>query len=505
MMRACVTVGICLGLSAFAVEANAAEGEPSAEGAAAVSVGGPKGQADFEANQETERAQLEKTRYERTDQPWIKRWRSERNMFTLGVYGGVFLADPDHDLYDPRTRPQEPLWALSPDVGARLAYYPLRVLGIEGEFSANPTRVRSITNDFAFVYGVRGHVVAQLPFHSVTPFFLAGGGAMGVRSNIIILGNDIDPAFHYGGGVKAFFNRWVGARLEVRNIVSSAQTRQDSGVSHVQILAGVTFTLGRSKPEPLPPPADYVDPDRDRDGFLNESDECPDAAGVAPHGCPDTDGDGFRDSLDECPEVPGVAPKGCPDQDTDGDRIMDSVDECIDEPEVYNGLDDTDGCPDELPPEIKEFEGAIEGITFDFAKATIRPSSKPDLDKAVGVMKEYEDVRVKIVGHTDNVGDPETNLQLSKDRAAAVKKYLTDAGIADGRIETEGKGDTDPRDTNDTDAGRAKNRRIEFIILVRGPNDDEPAPKPKPKPDAKPASGAADPKDAENDGKKDAD
>ncbi len=473
MMRASVTVSTCLALSVFAAEASAAEGEPSAEGGAAVAVGGPKGKANFEANQETERAELEKTRYERTDQPWIERWRPERNMVTVGIYGGVFIANPDHDFYDPRTRPQEPLWAVSPDVGLRLGYFPLRVLGIEGEFSANPTRVRSITNDFAFVYGFRGHAVAQLPFHSVTPFFLAGYGAMGVRSNIIILGNDLDPAFHYGGGVKAYFNRWVGARVEVRNIVSSAEARQDSGISHLQVLAGLTFTFNRSKPQPLPPPVAYVDPDRDRDGFLNEADECPDAAGVGPHGCPDTDGDGFRDSEDACPEVPGVAPKGCPDQDTDGDRIMDSVDQCIEEPEVYNGLEDADGCPDELPPEIKEFEGAIEGITFDFGKATIRPTSKPDLDKAVAVMTEYEDVRVKITGHTDNVGDPETNLQLSKDRALAVKQYLTDAGVAGDRIETEGKGDTSPRDTNDTEEGRAKNRRIEFIVLVRGPNDDD--------------------------------
>lgn len=473
-MRASVTVGICLGLCVLASDASAAE-EPAAEGSASASIGGPKGKADFEAGQKTEREELEETRYKRTDQPWIKRWRPERNMIELGVYGGVFLANPDHDFYDPATQPQEPLWAVSPDVGLRLGYFPLRVLGVEGEFSANPTRVRSITNDFAFVYGFRGHAVAQLPFHSVTPFFLAGYGAMGVRSNIIILGNDIDPAFHYGGGVKVYFNRWIGARLEMRNIVSAAQNRQDSGVSHLQILAGLTFTFNRSKPGPLPAPVAYVDPDRDRDGFVNEKDDCPDAAGVEPDGCPDTDGDGFKDSIDACPEVPGVAPEGCPDKDTDGDRIMDSVDKCIDEPETYNGLDDTDGCPDELPPEIKEFEGALEGITFDFGKASIRSSSKPFLDKAVAVMTEYEDVRIKITGHTDNVGEPAANLQLSADRAAAVKTYLTDAGVDASRVETEGKGDTSPRDTNDTDEGRAKNRRIEFVVLVRGPNDAKPA------------------------------
>lgn len=484
-MRASVTFGICLGLSVLAA-ADAEAAEPAAEGEASASVGskgGPQSRADFEARQDTEREQLEVTRYERTDQPWIKRWRPERNMLTVGIYGGVFLANEDHDLYDPRTRPQEPLWAVSPDVGLRLGYFPLRVLGVEGEFSANPTRVRSITNDFAFVYGFRGHAVAQLPFHSVTPFFLAGYGAMGVRSNILILGDDLDPAFHYGGGVKAFFNRWVGARIEARNIVSAAEARQDSGTSHVQVLAGVEFTFLRSKPQPLPPPEPYVDPDRDRDGFLNEQDECPDAAGVAPHGCPDTDGDGFRDSEDECPEVPGVAPAGCPDKDTDGDRIMDSVDQCIEEPEVYNGLDDADGCPDELPKEIEEFAGVLEGIEFDFAKATIRPKSEPILDDAIVTLKKYEFVRVKIVGHTDDVGDEETNQALSKERAESVKTYLVEHGIDAQRVETEGRGQSQPRDTNDTEAGRANNRRIEFEILVRRP-DDEDAPDPEPASDA---------------------
>ena len=71
------------------------------------------------------------------------------------------------------------------------------------------------------------------------------------------------------------------------------------------------------------------------------------------------------------------------------------------------------------------------------------------------------------------MGDEETNLQLSESRADSVKTYLVDAGIAEDRIETEGRGQTEPRDTNDTDEGRANNRRIEFEILVRRPDEDE--------------------------------
>lgn len=424
--------------------------------------------AEADANAEADARQAKIDRKRRKAIPWIRRWRPERNMVTFGLFGGVFIANQDHDLYDPRTRPQEPLWAISPDIGARVAYYPLRVLGIEGEFSANPTRVRSITNDFAFVFGVRAHAILQLPFHSVTPFFLAGGGVMGVRSNILILGDDTDPAAHYGGGVKIHINRYVGVRLEGRNIMSAAEARQDSGVGHIQILGGVTFTFNRKKPRPPVPPRAVEDPDRDNDGILNEPDECPDAAGVEPHGCPDTDGDGFRDSEDECPEVPGIAPKGCPDKDTDGDGIMDSVDQCIYEKEVFNGIEDEDGCPDELPPELVQFEGALEGIEFDFGKDTIRKTSQPVLDKAVATLKEWPSIKIMVSGHTDNFGKPESNLELSKRRAAAVKTYMVAAGLADDRIETEGKGDTDPRADNETEEGRALNRRIEFHITDKG-------------------------------------
>lgn len=395
-------------------------------------------------------------------------------MVELGIYGGVLLPPEDHDLYDPATRPQDPLWQAGADVGLRLGYYPLRPLGFEAEFSANPTRIRSFNDDFAFVYGFRGHAVAQLPFYSVVPFFLMGYGLMGVRSHILVLGDDIDPAFHYGGGLKINATKWVSFRVEVRNIVSSAEARQNSGASFIQVLGGLAITFNRKKPKYVPPPKP-VDPDRDKDGIRNEKDDCPDTPGIEPHGCPDTDGDGFIDKVDECPEVPGVAPKGCPDKDSDGDGIMDSVDQCVFEPETFNGLDDEDGCPDELPPKLREFEGTLEGIEFEFRKDTIRPVSKPILDKAIETLKEYEFVTIKIVGHTDNVGSDAFNQELSERRAESVKRYFVAGGIDESRIETEGKGASDPRDTNDTEAGRARNRRIEIVITKR--TEDTPAKK----------------------------
>nr|MCH9686554.1 hypothetical protein [Deltaproteobacteria bacterium] len=323
--------------------------------------------------------------YERAvamQRPWHRRWEAQRNLVELGFFGGLLRPSDEHDLYDPRTRPQDPLWRLGADVGVRAAYFPLKPLGVEAEFSANPTRVRTITNDFAFVYGFRSHVILQVPIMRIVPFLLGGYGLMGVRSNILILGNDVDPAFHYGGGVKMYVTKRLVARLEARQIVSATATQQDSGTSHFQALAGLSFVLGRIKPV-QPAYVEPPDPDRDKDGFLNEADECPDVAGVGPTGCPDTDGDGFVDKVDACPEVPGVAPDGCPLKDSDDDKILDIDDDCPFVKETYNGVDDDDGCPDELPPELIVFTGELPGIEFDFGKATIRDVSRPLLDDAI--------------------------------------------------------------------------------------------------------------------------
>jgi OOP family OmpA-OmpF porin len=444
---------------------------------------------DADAEPEAPKGPLtKKERYRQI--PWIKRWRPQRNTGEIGIFGGVFIPSERHDLYDPATRPSEPYWKAGADVGVRAGYYPLSPLGVEVEFNVMPTFMRNVTNDFAMLYGFQSHVVIQLPFYNVVPFFLAGGGLLGVRSSAFSNGNDVDGAVHYGGGVKLFLHEFVGIRFEARNIMSAAEALQNSGTAHVQVLAGLTITVGRKPPKEPPKPPPPVDDDRDKDGIVNETDECPDVAGVKPHGCPDTDGDSFRDTVDKCVEVPGVAPDGCPVKDTDKDGFLDPDDDCPFEPETKNDYKDDDGCPDEVPPPIKKFTGNIPGIVFDFNKDTIKASSRPVLDEAVSVLKEFEDVRIHIVGHTDDVGTPAFNEDLSKRRADAVKKYLVDKGIDASRITTEGRGATDPDAPNDTEANRAKNRRIEFEIISRGADEAAPADgsKPESKPDATPAT-----------------
>jgi outer membrane protein OmpA-like peptidoglycan-associated protein len=111
---------------------------------------------------------------------------------------------------------------------------------------------------------------------------------------------------------------------------------------------------------------------------------------------------------------------------------------------------------------VKEFMGVIAGIEFDNNQASIRPSSDPALDKAVSVLTEYPSLRVEIIGHTDNRGSREYTLELSQRRADAVKAYLVAKGVDPSRIQTTGAGPDTPLTTNDTAAGRQKNRRIEF-------------------------------------------
>jgi OOP family OmpA-OmpF porin len=429
---------------------------------------------------------------------WIKRWAPQRNLGELGISAGVFLPNPQHDLYDPTTRPSEPFWNAGPDIAFRGGFYPLRSLGVEAEFNAMPTRMRTITNDPIFLYGFQAHAVFQLPYYSVVPFFLVGGGLLGVRSNVVLQGRDVDGALHYGAGVKIHLTKVIGLRFEARNIMSATEALQNAGAAHVQVLGGIIFTLGRKPPPPEPIKPPPPDPDRDKDGILNAKDQCPDTAGVEPHGCPDSDGDTFIDSKDACPEVPGVAPDGCPVKDTDEDGFLDPDDDCVFEKETPNNYKDDDGCPDDLPPEVKKFSGTIAGIEFDTKKDTIRPVSKPVLDKAVEVLKEFTDISVNIVGHTDDVGAPEFNLDLSKRRAEAVKKYLVDKGIDASRITTEGRGMTDPEVPNDSEANRAKNRRIEFEVRSTESAPATPADPAKPdapKPDAPKPADAAKPND----------
>lgn len=204
----------------------------------------------------------------------------------------------------------------------------------------------------------------------------------------------------------------------------------------------------------------HPDPDTDGDGIPDKDDRCPNDKGIASlGGCPDRDGDGIADAADACPDKAGPAElQGCPD--SDGDGIADNVDRCPNE----KGVKAMQGCPEVAEATKKLFERALSGVKFETGKSVIKKESFSILNDVVKVMQENPSYNLEIHGHTDDQGDDAKNQKLSDDRAAAVKKYLTDHGIADGRTRSFGHGETMPVADNKTAAGRAQNRRVEFKV-----------------------------------------
>ncbi len=124
------------------------------------------------------------------------------------------------------------------------------------------------------------------------------------------------------------------------------------------------------------------------------------------------------------------------------------------------------GAPDTRSKLMTEGRFVTRGILFDVNSDRMKPSSYGVLKEIATVLKENTTVKIKIIGHTDSDGDDAKNLDLSKRRAAAVKQALgSEFGIAATRLETDGKGEAQPSDSNATPQGKANNRRVEFIKL----------------------------------------
>jgi cytochrome c oxidase subunit 2 len=114
-------------------------------------------------------------------------------------------------------------------------------------------------------------------------------------------------------------------------------------------------------------------------------------------------------------------------------------------------------------------------VTFETGSAELTELSRYQLDDVVSAMAQYPDLQIELSGHTDNTGDAAANLALSQERADRVLNYLTDKGVDVSRLRAVGYGATRPVESNDTEEGRAQNRRIEFTILSGGQNQDNSA------------------------------
>jgi len=233
-------------------------------------------------------------------------------------------------------------------------------------------------------------------------------------------------------------------------------------------------------------------PDTDGDGITDAEDACPDAAGpIENNGCPDTDGDGIFDFLDACPTVAGPRENnGCPWPDTDGDGILDKDDKCpyLAGPIKNDGcpyqdtdndgvLDKDDDCPNTPGPvenkgcpviekeEQEIINTAFENLEFETGKDVIKQSSIPSLTALAEVLKKKDKWKLQLSGHTDNVGNDQANMVLSKKRSEAVKAFMISQGIDASRVNALYFGETMPIATNDTAEGRQRNRRVEMTII----------------------------------------
>ncbi|MBC5833616.1 OmpA family protein [Flavobacterium sp. F372] len=205
--------------------------------------------------------------------------------------------------------------------------------------------------------------------------------------------------------------------------------------------------------------------DKDGDKVLDKDDTCPDVVGpVENKGCPwgDEDKDGVTDNLDKCPTVIGEKDnEGCPYTDKDGDKVLDKDDKC---PDVVGTIENY-GCPVIDTKVIKKLNDYSKSVLFDSGKATVKADSYVTLDAMAEIMKEYEANNFSIEGYTDNVGKPESNIELSAERALAIKTYLISKGINENRLNSQGFGAAKPIASNKTKAGKSANRRVEIKVV----------------------------------------
>jgi hypothetical protein len=226
--------------------------------------------------------------------------------------------------------------------------------------------------------------------------------------------------------------------------------------------------------------------DTDGDRVYDDRDNCPNTpkgALVDQAGCRyDTDGDRVYDDMDKCPNTPMGAPvdqTGCR-LDADGDGVYDDMDKCPNTPKGVpvdktgclldadrDGVHDyDDDCPN-TPFSASVNAGGcwnLKNILFDVARWNIKPQMAAILDQVVSVFKANPALTGELYGHTDNVGSKKSNQALSEKRVDSVKAYMVGKGISADRFTTKGLSFVKPASSNETDAGRAKNRRVELLL-----------------------------------------
>jgi OOP family OmpA-OmpF porin len=325
--------------------------------------------------------------------------------------------------------------------------------------------------------------------------------------------------FDLGLGGKYYFNPATAFYIEAGYINGIEVTNISIGLNKVhdnfmKATIGLEFDFGKVKDSDMDGVSDKKDKcpdtpagvavdakgcpiDTDGDGVADYIDDCPTVAGlVALKGCPDSDGDGVADKNDKCPDTPKgvkVDVKGCP-IDSDGDGVADYEDKCPDTPkgvkvDVKGCPIDTDGdgvpdylddCPTVAGPQSNKGcpvveKAAVENVTpemtiepvyFEYDKSDIQKIERAKIEKLVKLLKSSDVYLVNMTGNADSKGTEEYNMKLSERRIASVVKAITAAGVKKTHIaKQKALGESNPAATNDTEEGRALNRRVEFEVI----------------------------------------
>lgn len=234
----------------------------------------------------------------------------------------------------------------------------------------------------------------------VAPFILGGGGMLGVDSP---RGGDADRAAHWGVGVKYYAKPWLSFRVDGRHLVSAAEGPDTGNTNHFEALVGVSVTLFRA-------------PERRKSAPMEIA------------------------VVDDLPE-PEPEP----------------------EPEVAPEPVDANRGLAEVDP-IDVIKDAMSDVQFAFDSAEVHPSQHSLLDRIYDALKSVPEVTLVITGHTCSIGTERYNLDLSRRRAEAVRRYLVGRGIASTRVRVEGAGEAEPEFSNEVEETRARNRRTDFEV-----------------------------------------
>lgn len=246
-----------------------------------------------------------------------------------------------------------------------------------------------------------------------TPFVVGGLGS----SN---LAGENDPVWDLGGGIKYKINDNWTWRTAVRTYINAYRDHEDNDVG---VDMALVYRFGGNSARPAAPASRPTAAAPER---------APAAAPAPVSSAPDTDRDGVPDSRDNCPDTPRTYAV------------------------------DADGCP--IP--VEEVARVELEVHFDFDRSEVKAEYFDEIEEVADFMEQYPDVVVELEGHTDSRGTEQYNLGLSDRRASAVRQVMIDRfNVQASRVSARGYGESQPIATNDTDAGRAQNRRVMTVII----------------------------------------